>query len=67
MESARCWPTHCAVASRLAISDSGDNPTAGGAGDTPIFVGRLLAHPDFASGARTAIYASIPDPAAVAH
>ncbi|MFN8542445.1 MAG: MlrC C-terminal domain-containing protein, partial [Thermomicrobiales bacterium] len=50
----------------VVISDSGDNPTAGGAGDTPIFVGHLLAHPDIASGTRTAIYASIPDPAAVA-
>lgn len=50
----------------VVISDSGDNPTAGGAGDTPIVVGRLLAHPDLAAGARTAIYASIPDPAAVA-
>ena len=51
----------------VVISDSGDNPTAGGAGDVPYFVGRLLAHPHF--GARrscSAIYASIPDPAAVA-
>ncbi|MGC4015933.1 MAG: M81 family metallopeptidase [Luteolibacter sp.] len=47
------------------ISDSGDNPTAGGAGDIPTFIGRLLAHPDFASGDATAIYASMPDPAAV--
>jgi microcystin degradation protein MlrC len=50
----------------VVISDSGDNPTAGGAGDTPIVVGRLLAHPDLAAGTRTAIYASVPDPAAVA-
>lgn len=49
----------------VVISDSGDNPTAGGVGDTPIFVGRLLAHPDFASGTRTAIFASIADPATV--
>lgn len=49
----------------VVLSDSGDNPTAGGVGDTPFFVGRLLAHPDFASGARTAIYASIADVAAV--
>jgi microcystin degradation protein MlrC len=50
----------------IVISDSGDNPTAGGVGDTPTFVGRLLAHAPFASGARTAIFASIADPAAVA-
>lgn len=50
----------------IVISDSGDNPTAGGVGDTPLFVGRLLAHEPFASGARTAIFASITDPAAVA-
>jgi microcystin degradation protein MlrC len=50
----------------VVISDSGDNPTAGGAGDVPVFVGRLLAHPAFAGGARSAIYASIADEAAVA-
>jgi microcystin degradation protein MlrC len=55
----------------VVISDSGDNPTAGGVGDIPYFVGRLLAHPLFASGQLrsgqlSAIYASIPDPAAVA-
>jgi len=49
----------------IFISDSGDNPTAGGVGDVPYLLGRLLAHPAFASGERTAIYASIPDPAAV--
>ncbi len=47
------------------ISDSGDNPTAGGVGDVPYMVERLLAHPDFASGNRTAIYASMSDEAAV--
>jgi len=47
------------------ISDSGDNPTAGGAGDIPAFVGRLLARAEFAGGKLTAIYASIPDDAAV--
>ena len=50
----------------IFISDSGDNPTAGGVGDVPYFVGRLLAHPAFAGGDLTAIYASISDPAAVA-
>lgn len=49
----------------IVISDSGDNPTAGGAGDTPFFVSRLLANPVFATGAQTAIYASIPDAVAV--
>lgn len=47
------------------ISDSGDNPTAGGVGDIPYFLSRLLEHPDFASGRSTAIYASIPDAEAV--
>lgn len=50
----------------IVISDSGDNPTAGGVGDVPFFVGRLLAHPAFASGERSAICASITDAAAVA-
>jgi microcystin degradation protein MlrC len=50
----------------ILISDSGDNPTAGGVGDIPYFVSRLLACPPLARGELTAIYASIPDPAAVA-
>lgn len=47
--------------STVFISDSGDNPTAGGVGDIPLFAERLLAHnvPD-------AVVASIVDPAAVA-
>ena len=44
------------------ISDSGDNPTAGGAGDTSWTLGQLLAAPPAAD----VIYASITDPAAVA-
>jgi microcystin degradation protein MlrC len=48
------------------ISDSGDNPTAGGAGDVAHMLGRLLAHPDLASGRATAIWASLVDPDAVA-
>lgn len=47
------------------ISDSGDNPTAGAAGDSSYFLRRLLARPDLASGEKTAIYASIPDEKAV--
>lgn len=50
----------------VIVSDSGDNPTAGGAGDVPFLLGRLLAHPEFAAGRQTAVYASIPDAAAVA-
>jgi microcystin degradation protein MlrC len=50
----------------IMISDSGDNPTAGGAGDIPTFIERLLARPSFAQGQLSAIYASIPDPAAAA-
>jgi microcystin degradation protein MlrC len=50
----------------ILISDSGDNPTAGGVGDVPYMAGRLAAHPAFASGGRTAIVASIADAAAVA-
>ena len=50
---------------RVFISDSGDNPTAGGAGDVPTFLGRLLAHPMLAAGERTAIHASIVAPDAV--
>lgn len=45
----------------VVISDSGDNPTAGGAGDTPIMVDRLLARPELASGERTAIVAAVPN------
>ena len=48
------------------ISDSGDNPTAGGAGDVAYMLERLLAHPRIASGQATAIWASCVDPAAVA-
>jgi microcystin degradation protein MlrC len=43
------------------ISDSGDNPTAGGAGDVSWTLGKLLENPSL-----SAIYASIVDPAAVA-
>ncbi|MCL4508238.1 MAG: M81 family metallopeptidase [Chloroflexi bacterium] len=50
----------------VVISDSGDNPTAGGVGDVPYFISRMLASPRLASGERSAIYASIVDPAAVA-
>ncbi len=50
-----------AFESSVFISDSGDNPTAGGVGDTPLFLKRLLANnvPD-------AVVASIADATAVA-
>ena len=44
----------------VVISDSGDNPTAGGAGDTPFVVERLLA-----LGVKDAVFASIADAEAV--
>src|SRR5207253_10898706 len=37
----------------VVISDSGDNPTAGGVGDTPYALERLLAYDEFANGERT--------------
>ncbi|NGO72786.1 M81 family metallopeptidase, partial [Streptomyces boncukensis] len=46
------------------VSDSGDNPTAGGAGDLAYMLGRLLAHPDLASGRATALHPGITDRAA---
>ncbi len=48
------------------ISDSGDNPTAGGAGDVTWTVRELLASTTLAAGGLRAIYASIPDADAVA-
>lgn len=49
----------------VIISDSGDNPTAGGAGDIPLMVERLLARREIASGERTAIVAAVPNAEAV--
>jgi microcystin degradation protein MlrC len=48
------------------ISDSGDNPTAGGAGDVSWTLAQLLASPAIAAGDVQVIQASITDPAAVA-
>jgi microcystin degradation protein MlrC len=48
------------------ISDSGDNPTAGGAGDVSWTLGQLLERPEFATGDITVVHASIFDAAAVA-
>ncbi len=45
------------------ISDMGDNPTAGGAGDVTWTLRELLSRPEFESGAGSSlIYASIPGP-----
>ncbi|MCW2736175.1 M81 family metallopeptidase, partial [Nocardioides sp.] len=43
------------------VSDSGDNPTAGGAGDVTWTLAELLASEELASSGKRAIYASIPD------
>ncbi len=48
------------------ISDSGDNPTAGGAGDVTWTLAHLLARPELTDGTRTTLVASIFDPEAVA-
>jgi microcystin degradation protein MlrC len=48
------------------ISDMGDNPTAGGAGDVTWTLTQLLARPEFKkSTGPTLIYASIPGPEAI--
>jgi microcystin degradation protein MlrC len=48
------------------ISDSGDNPTAGGAGDVTWTLQQLLARPEFKSpNGPSLIYASIPGPTLV--
>lgn len=49
----------------FVISDSGDNPTAGGAGDVPVMLARLLARDEFAGGGRSVIVAGLVDPVAV--
>ncbi len=48
------------------VSDSGDNPTAGGAGDVSWTLGQLLARPEFADGSSTVVHASVFDAEAVA-
>ncbi|MFI0730726.1 M81 family metallopeptidase [Streptomyces sp. NPDC021225] len=48
------------------ISDTGDNPTAGGAGDVTWGLTRLLERPEFQKDdGPTVLYASVPGPAAV--
>lgn len=48
------------------ISDSGDNPTAGGAGDLAYMLRVLLEHETLASGRGSALHPGITDPDAVA-
>lgn len=49
------------------ISDMGDNPTAGGAGDVTWTLQKLLARPEFKkAGGKTLVYAAIPGPEMVA-
>lgn len=50
----------------FVISDSGDNPTAGGAGDVSWTLAQLLARPELREPGRVVIQASIFDPEAVA-
>ena len=45
------------------VSDSGDNPTAGGAGDVTWTLAELLGSAELAASGKRAIYASIPDSA----
>ncbi|MGW4669292.1 M81 family metallopeptidase [Streptomyces sp. NPDC004324] len=48
------------------ISDTGDNPTAGGAGDVTWGLTRLLERPEFQKeDGPTVVYASVPAPAAI--
>lgn len=54
------------VARPYVISDSGDNPTAGGAGDVSWTLGQLLERPEFADGSVSVVHASVFDAAAVA-
>ncbi|GLW10454.1 microcystin degradation protein MlrC [Microtetraspora sp. NBRC 13810] len=61
-----CVTAAIAGAKPFLISDSGDNPTAGGAGDVSATLGRLLEVDELRSGAVSGIYASIVDPDAVA-
>lgn len=54
------------IARPFFISDSGDNPTAGGSGDMSWGLTRLLARPEFqGDGSPAVIYASVPGPQAV--
>jgi microcystin degradation protein MlrC len=63
---AECLPAALLAPRRpVFLSDSGDNPTAGGAGDVTWTLHRLLAEPAFerprAEGGLDVVYASLPD------
>ncbi|OIW33773.1 Microcystin LR degradation protein MlrC [Coniochaeta ligniaria NRRL 30616] len=62
-----CLDTALSSCSRpYFISDSGDNPTAGGSGDVTWGLTQLLARPEFKDPAGpTVIYASVPGPQAI--
>ncbi len=64
---AQCLDTALASSARpYFISDSGDNPTAGGSGDVSWGLTQLLARPEFKEASNpTVIYASVPGPEAV--
>ncbi|MFI1768315.1 M81 family metallopeptidase [Streptomyces sp. NPDC020800] len=54
------------VARPFFVSDTGDNPTAGGAGDVTWGLRQVLARPEFRGpSGPTVLYASLPGPAAV--
>jgi microcystin degradation protein MlrC len=64
---AECVASGLASSARpFFISDSGDNPTAGGADDVSWTLASLLQFPSLTSGEATAIHASIVDSEAVA-
>lgn len=54
-----------AIESLVIVSDSGDNPTGGGAGDVPFMLEALLSHGQLAASGFRALYASMPAPVAV--
>ncbi|MFF4752159.1 M81 family metallopeptidase [Streptomyces sp. NPDC002514] len=62
-----CLDTALAATARpYFISDTGDNPTAGGAGDVTWGLEQVLARPEFTDpSGPVVIYASLPGPAAV--
>ncbi|MBO4256167.1 M81 family metallopeptidase [Streptomyces griseorubiginosus] len=62
-----CLDTALAAAARpYFISDTGDNPTAGGAGDVTWGLQQVLARPEFKDpDGPTVLYASLPGPSAV--
>lgn len=47
------------------LSDAGDNPTAGAAGDVTAVAAALFENPDLRAGRASAIYASLPDAPAI--